>query len=473
MSLSTLTITTLREKLTAGEITPLDIIDDLEASITSKDEAIGGYLSCDFDAARELAKSADLSLPLGGIPIAIKDNINLLGQPCTCASNILAESFISPYDATVIERIKEAGGIIVGKANQDEFAMGSSNEYSAFGATKNPVNPEHVPGGSSGGSAAAVASGLVDYALGSDTGGSIRQPAGFCGVVGLKPTYGRVSRYGLTAFASSLDQIGPITRTVKQSAELLQVIAGKDPHDATSAEVEIDDYVAKLNDDSVKTIGVPYHLLQEGLDPEVKLRIEEAIELLKKDGKKIKEIQLPYLKYSIAAYYILATAEASSNLARFDGVRYGARENVEVNSINEFYAKNREAGFGPEVKRRIMLGTYVLSSGYYDAYYAKAQKVRRLIYEDFQKTYKEVDAIILPACPTPAFKIGELVNDPMAMYLSDIFTVSINIAGIPGISVPVGNTKAGLPVGMQILGNLYEESRILQLAQRVETLQNS
>ncbi len=417
-------------------------------------------------------EQAKIKGPLSGKLIAIKDNMNVTGLQTSCGSEFL-KNYIAPYDATVIEKIKKAGGIIVGKANQDEFAMGSSNEYSAFGPTKNPVNPNHVPGGSSGGSAAAVAAGLVDYALGSDTGGSIRQPAGFCGVVGLKPTYGRVSRYGLTAFASSLDQIGPITKTVKQSAELLQVIAGKDPNDASSAEVDVEDYVATLNNDSVKTIGVPYHLLQEGLDPEVKARIEEAIEMLKKDGKEIKEIELPYLKYSIAAYYILATAEASSNLARFDGVRYGARKEGDVESINEFYAKNREAGFGPEVKRRIMLGTYVLSSGYYDAYYAKAQKVRRLIYEDFQKAYDKVDAIILPTCPTPAFKIGELVNDPMAMYLSDIFTVSINIAGIPGISVPVGKTEGGLPVGMQILGNLYEEGKILQLAQRVEILQNS
>lgn len=418
------------------------------------------------------ATQSKINGPLSGKLIAIKDNMNVIGLQTSCGSNFL-KNYIAPYDATVIDRIKKAGGIIVGKANQDEFAMGSSNEYSAFGPCKNPVNPEHVPGGSSGGSAAAVAAGLVDYALGSDTGGSIRQPAGFCGVVGLKPTYGRVSRYGLTAFASSLDQIGPITKTVKQAAELLQVIAGKDEFDATSTDIEVDDYVSKLNDDSVKTIGVPYHLLQEGLDPDVKVRIEEAIELLKKDGKVIKEIKLPYLKYSIAVYYILATAEASSNLARFDGVRYGSRSSEKVESINDFYAKNREAGFGPEVKRRIMLGTYVLSSGYYDAYYAKAQKVRRLIYEDFQNAYKKVDTILLPTCPTPAFKLGEHVNNPMAMYLSDIFTVSVNIAGIPGISIPVGNTSKGLPVGMQILANLYEESKILQLAQRMETLQNS
>ena len=402
--------------------------------------------------------------------IAIKDNINVKGLPNTCGSKFL-KNYISPYDATVIERIKKVGGTIVGKANLDEFAMGSSTEYSAYGATKNPVNPDHVPGGSSGGSAAAVAAGLVDYALGSDTGGSIRQPAGFCGVVGLKPTYGRVSRYGITAFASSLDQIGPITKTVKQSAELLQVIAGKDEKDATSTDIEVDDYVGKLDKDTVKTIGVPFHLLQEGLHPDVKARVDESIEKLKKAGKTIKEITLPHLSYSIAVYYILATAEASSNLARFDGVRYGARTSKDAESIDEFYSTNREFGFGAEVKRRIMLGTYVLSSGYYDADYAKAQKVRRLIYEDFQKAYKDVDTIILPTCPTPAFKIGEHVNNPMAMYLSDIFTVSINIAGIPGLSVPIGNSADGLPVGLQVLGNLYEEKKILQLGQTIESLQ--
>ena len=414
-------------------------------------------------------KQKSINGSLSGKLIAIKDNINVKGLPNSCGSEFL-KNYIAPYDATVIKRIKEAGGIIVGKANLDEFAMGSSTEYSAFGVTKNPVNPEHVPGGSSGGSAAAVAAGLVDYALGSDTGGSIRQPAGFCGVVGLKPTYGRVSRYGITAFASSLDQIGPITRTVDQSAELLQVIAGKDEHDATSTDIEVDDYLGKINDDSVKKIGVPYHLLEDGLHPEVKARILETIAKLKKAGKEVIDISLPHLSYSIAVYYILATAEASSNLARFDGVRYGKRTSGNVESINDFYAANREAGFGDEVKRRIMLGTYVLSSGYYDAYYARAQKVRRLIYEDFQKAYKEVDTILLPTCPTPAFKIGELVDDPIAMYLSDIFTVSINIAGIPGISVPVGNSADGLPIGMQILGNLYEESKILQLAKVVESL---
>lgn len=401
--------------------------------------------------------------------IIVKDNINVKGLPCSCGSRFL-ENYIAPYDAHVIGRIREAGGTIAGKANMDEFAMGSSTEYSAFGPTLNPVSPEHVPGGSSGGSAAAVAAGLSDYALGSDTGGSIRQPASFCGVVGLKPTYGRVSRYGLTAFASSLDQIGPLTRTVRQSAELLQVIAGKDARDATSSDIPVDDYLSALERDEVRRIGVPFHLLQEGLDPEVKARFDESIALLKKQGKEVRDVSLPHLKYSIAVYYILATAEASSNLARFDGIRYGARPSRESDSINEFYAQNREYGFGAEVKRRIMLGTYVLSSGYYDAYYARAQKVRRLIHDDFQKAFCEADVLMLPTCPVLPFKLGEHVDDPLAMYLSDIFTVSVNIAGIPGISVPAGNSDTGLPVGVQILGNLYQEGKILQLGQILESL---
>lgn len=401
--------------------------------------------------------------------IVIKDNINVKGLPNTCGSRFL-KPYISKYDATVIRRIKAAGGMIPGKANMDEFAMGSSTEYSAMGPTKNPVNPDHVPGGSSGGSAAAVAAGLSDYALGSDTGGSIRQPASFCGVVGLKPTYGRVSRYGITAFASSLDQIGPITKTVKQSAELLQVIAGKDEKDATSADVPVDDYLAALTKNNIQTVGVPYHILTDGVNPEVKASFDATIEKLKKAGKTIVEIELPNLSYSIAAYYILATAEASSNLARFDGVRYGQRGDSDIASIDDFYAKNREAGFGPEVKRRIMLGTYVLSSGYYDAYYAKAQKVRRLIYNDFQKAFKKAETIVMPTYPDLPFKLGEHVNDPLKMYLSDIFTVSLNIAGLPGMSVPVGKSQNGLPMGMQIIGNLYKESDILQLGQLVEQL---
>lgn len=406
---------------------------------------------------------------LSGKLIIVKDNINVKGMPCTCGSRFL-ENYIAPYDAHVIERIHAEGATVAGKANMDEFAMGSSTEHCAWGPTLNPVNPEYVPGGSSGGSAAAVAAGLSDYALGSDTGGSIRQPASFCGVTGLKPTYGRVSRYGLTAFASSLDQIGPITRTVRQSAKLLQAIAGKDERDATSSDVPVDDYLSALNKDEITKIGVPFHLLQRGLDPEVKTLFEAALQKLKSMGKSIIDISLPHLKYSIAVYYILATAEASSNLARFDGIRYGISKSEEADSIEEFYAQNREYGFGAEVKRRIMLGTYVLSSGYYDAYYARAQKVRRLIHDDFQKSFSIVDVILLPTCPVLPFKLGEHLDDPLSMYLSDIFTVSVNIAGIPGLSVPVGTSQQGLPVGMQILGNLYEESKILQLGHHLETL---
>ncbi len=415
-------------------------------------------------------KQSSVKGPLSGKTVVVKDNINVRGLPCTCGSAFL-KNYVSPYNATVIERIMKAGGIIAGKANMDEFAMGSSTEYSAMGATRNPAAPDHVPGGSSGGSAAAVAAGLTDYALGSDTGGSIRQPAAFCGVVGLKPTYGRVSRYGLTAFASSLDQVGPLTRTVRQSAELLQVIAGKDACDASSSETETEDYLAGLEKDTVRSVGVPFHLLEEGLHPEVKARFDETVRILEKHGKKIVEISLPHLRYSIAAYYILATAEASSNLARFDGVRYGSRNPGNGSTIDDFYAENREYGFGPEVKRRIMLGTFVLSSGYYDAYYARAQKVRRLIYEDFQKALNKADAILLPATPNPPFRLGEHLDDPMAMYLSDIFTVSVNIAGIPGLSVPAGHTQDGLPVGIQILGGLYEESKVLQLGNTLESLQ--
>jgi aspartyl-tRNA(Asn)/glutamyl-tRNA(Gln) amidotransferase subunit A len=419
---------------------------------------------------REYAEQRDNQGPLAGKLIVIKDNINVKGLPCSCGSRFL-KNYISPYDAHVIERIREAGGTVAGKANMDEFAMGSSTEHSAFGPTLNPADPGYVPGGSSGGSAAAVAAELSDYALGSDTGGSIRQPASFCGVVGLKPSYGRVSRYGLTAFASSLDQIGPITRTVRQSAELLQVIAGKDKRDATSTELPVDDYVSALQRDEVKTIGIPRHLLQEGLDPEVKARFDEAVDALKRQGKILRDISLPHLKYSIAVYYILATAEASSNLARFDGIRYGAQQAGKVDSIDDFYAANREYGFGAEVKRRIMLGTYVLSSGYYDAYYARAQKVRRLIHNDFKKAFRDIDVILLPTAPVLPFKLGEHLDDPLSMYLSDIFTVSVNIAGNPGLSVPIGTSQNGLPIGMQILGDLYEESRILQLGQTVESLQ--
>lgn len=472
MSLSTLTITTLREKLTAGEITPLDIIDDLEASITSKDEAIGGYLSCDFDAARELAKSADLSLPLGGIPIAIKDNINLLGQPCTCASNILAESFISPYDATVITKLKAAGAIPLGKVNLDEFAMGSTTSSSAIKRTNNPHDTDRTPGGSSGGSAAVVAADTAIASLGSDTGGSIRQPASHCGVVGIKPSYGRVSRYGLVAFASSLDQIGPITKSVDDAALMLNAICGEDKMDSTSLDVKTPDFTANIND-GVKglKLGIPKEYFAAGIDPEVLSVVNTAIEKLKAAGAETVEVSLPHTEYAVATYYILAPAEASSNLSRFDGIRYGNRV-MDAKNLIDTYKKSRSAGFGSEVKRRIILGTYALSSGYDHKYYDKAQRVRTLIRQDFNNAFENVDAILAPVCPTAAPKHGENSDDPLKEYLADICTIAANLAGIPGISVPAGTVASDsgstLPVGLQILGPHLGEEVVLRVAKSAE-----
>ena len=463
MSLSTLTITTLREKLTAGEITPLDIIDDLEASITSKDEAIGGYLSCDFDAARELAKSADLSLPLGGIPIAIKDNINLLGQPCTCASNILAESFISPYDATVITKLKAAGAIPLGKVNLDE---------SAIKRTNNPHDTDRTPGGSSGGSAAVVAADTAIASLGSDTGGSIRQPASHCGVVGIKPSYGRVSRYGLVAFASSLDQIGPITKSVDDAALMLNAICGEDKMDSTSLDVKTPDFTANIND-GVKglKLGIPKEYFAAGIDPEVLSVVNTAIEKLKAAGAETVEVSLPHTEYAVATYYILAPAEASSNLSRFDGIRYGNRV-MDAKNLIDTYKKSRSAGFGSEVKRRIILGTYALSSGYDHKYYDKAQRVRTLSRQDFNNAFENVDAILAPVCPTAAPKHGENSDDPLKEYLADICTIAANLAGIPGISVPAGTVASDsgstLPVGLQILGPHLGEEVVLRVAKSAE-----
>lgn len=413
-------------------------------------------------------EQAQINGPLSGKIIAVKDNINVKGLPTTCGSRILS-SYISLYDATVIKKIKEAGGIILGKTNLDEFAMGSSNEYSAFGPVKNPVDPERVPGGSSGGSAAAVASGYVDYALGSDTGGSIRQPAAFTGTVGLKPTYGRVSRYGLTAFASSFDQIGPITRTVKQSAELLNIIAGQDQKDSTSVHVPVQEYT-QFADGHTKglKIGVPGHLLEQGVDEDVLTSFYETVDILKKQGVQIRDIRLKYADYAIAAYYILATAEASSNLARYDGIRYGRNQKDQPEDLYTYYAENRSKGFGDEVKRRIMLGTYVLSSGYYDAYYARAQKARTLISTEFNTLLSDLDAIMIPTTPTTAFKLGENINDPLKMYLNDVFTVSVNIAGLPAISIPVRPDSKGLPVGCQFIGKAYDEGTILRLGHSIE-----
>src|SRR6266571_2481365 len=405
--------------------------------------------------------------PLGGVPVGIKDVMSTRGVRTTAGSKIL-DKYIPPYDCTAVARLEAAGAVVLGKMNCDEFAMGSSNENSAYNPVRNPHDLSRVPGGSSGGSAAAVAAGMAVATLGSDTGGSIRQPASFCGVVGLMPTYGRVSRYGLIAFASSLDHIGPLTKTVKDAATVLRTIAGRDPMDSTSAELPVPDYVAEL-DQPVKgmKVGVAKEYLGEGLDAEVRSAIEAAIQKLANLGCEIVEVSLPHTKYAIPAYYLVATAEASSNLARFDGVRYGYRaENVR--SLSDVYRRSRDQGFGAEVKRRIMLGTYALSAGYYDAYYLKAQRVRTLLTRDFEEAFKKVDAIVAPTSPTEAFKLGEKVDDPLAMYLADIYTVTANLAGIPGISIPVGRSKENLPIGMQIFGKHFAESTILRVANAYE-----
>jgi aspartyl-tRNA(Asn)/glutamyl-tRNA(Gln) amidotransferase subunit A len=398
---------------------------------------------------------------LEGVPIAIKDNICIQGKKITCASKILS-SHISVYDATVIKRLKEAGLKIIGTTNMDEFAFGSSCENSCYGPTKNPWDRERVPGGSSGGSAAAVASRLVPFALGSDTGGSIRQPASFCGVVGFKPTYGRVSRFGLVAFGSSLDQIGPITTNFIDCAHLLNIICGFDENDSTSASVEVPDFTKALEEDikGIK-IGIPQEYFTEGLDKEVKKIVEEAIEVFKTKGAIISSINLPFSKYAVATYYIIASSEASSNLQRFDGIKYGLR--IESPDLREVYTKSREKGFGDEAKRRIFLGTYSLSTGFYEAYYLRALKVRRLIKEDFENSFKNVDVILTPTSPTPAFKIGEKITDPLSMYLSDIYTISANLAGLPAVSFPCGFTKDNLPVGMQLIGKEFDEFTLIKL----------
>jgi aspartyl-tRNA(Asn)/glutamyl-tRNA(Gln) amidotransferase subunit A len=417
--------------------------------------------------AEEFDKSSD-ALPLKGVAVAVKDNICTKGMRTSCGSRIL-HNYNAHYDATAIKRLKDAGAIIVGKTNMDEFAMGSSNENSAFGAAKNPWDVTRVPGGSSGGSAVAVASGVVQAALGSETGGSVRQPASLCGVVGFKPTYGRISRYGLVAFASSLDNIGIFGQTSRDVADVLSVIAGRDKHDSTSADVAVPDYLTTL-DESIegRTIGVPRELFGDGLDREVRESVLAAIDNFEKLGAKIVDIELPYAKYGIAVYYIIATAEASSNLARFDGVRYGFRAE-DAHELREMYFKTREEGFGAEVKRRIMLGTYVLSSGYYDAYYAKAQKTRTLVKRDYINAFANCDAILTPTSPTTAFKIGERSDDPLAMYLSDIYTVSANLAGVPAISVPCGLSSEGLPIGVQLVGNFWSEASLLNFAHKYET----
>lgn len=468
--LPALSIAELQPLLRRCEVSPREVIDGLRARIEAIDPKIGAYLSLNFEAAAEEAAKANVDLPLGGIPLAIKDIINVNGQPCTCASKIL-QRYRSTYDATVIQKLRAAGAIPFGKTNLDEFAMGSSTENSAIKLTRNPWDISRVPGGSSGGSAAAVAADAAIGALGSDTGGSIRQPAALSGVVGFKPTYGRVSRFGLVAFASSLDQIGPLTKTVRDAALIMNAIAGHDPQDSTSRDEPVPDYASKLGVDlrGVR-LGLPREYLSEGIDAQVKAAIDVAVKQISSLGAEIVEVSLPTTEYAIAVYYIIATAEASANLARFDGVRYGHRaENPK--DILDLYGRTREEGFGPEVKRRIILGTYVLSSGYYDAYYLRAQRVRELIRRDFESVFKKVDAVISPTSPVPAFRFGERVADPLQMYLADIFTIAANLAGICGISVPCGFADvngARLPIGLQLLGRALDEARILQIAHAYE-----
>ncbi len=467
-------ISELLRQYRAGETTPADVISTLAESISGRDGVTGAYLAFDVEAARAEAAAADVSQPLGGIPVGIKDNINVLGQPCTCGSKFLSENYRSPYDATVVRKLREAGAIPFGRLNMDEFAMGSASENSAFKVVRNPRAPERIAGGSSGGSAAAVADGTAVATLGSDTGGSIRQPASHCGVVGLKPSYGRVSRYGLVAFASSLDQIGPLTATVEDAARVLQAIAGHDPLDSTSLDVPVPDFLESLDAGVAgMRIGVVRDMLDGGLDAGVRRCIEAAIAKLAGLGAEIVDVELPHNRHAVATYYVIAPAEASSNLARFDGIRYGRR--AAAGDILEVYHQSREQGFGPEVKRRIILGTYVLSSGYYDAYYGRAQKVRTLIRRDFDEAFSRCDAIITPTSPVPARRLGEFADDPLHEYLSDVFTLAANLAGIPGISVPAGTAPATgdpsleLPVGLQILAPHLAESTVLRVARAVES----
>ena len=473
-----LTISELTAKLARREVSARDAMQSCLDQIARVDGEIHAFISHDATDALAQADAVDKSIasgvtlsqkPLLGVPIAVKDVLAVKGQPLNCGSKILGK-FISPYDATVIEKLKSAGAVVFGRLNMDEFAMGSSTENSAFGLTRNPWDPTRIPGGSSGGSAAAVAADECLASLGTDTGGSIRQPAALCGCVGLKPTYGRVSRYGLVAFASSLDQIGPFTKDIRDSAILLQALSGVDPRDSTSVPQPVPNYAASLTGD-IKglKIGLAKEYMIGGLDSEVKASVDAAVKRLEKLGAEIVEVSLPHTDYAVATYYIIATAEASANLARFDGVRYCAR--VEGNDLFEMYAKTRGAGFGPEVKRRIILGTYVLSSGYHDAYYLRAQKVRTLIRNDFLKAFEKVDAIVTPTTPTAAFKIGEKSGDPLQMYLSDIFTISCNLAGICGLSLPCGFTgksQPRLPIGLQLLGKPFGEETIFKIGHAYE-----
>ncbi len=467
------TVAGVRAALQAKKVSARELAAEFYGRIDRRNGELNAFLTLSPERAYAQAGRIDAAVargealpPLAGVPIAIKDVISTLGIRTTCGSKIL-ESYVPPYDATAVERLNRAGAVFLGKTNCDEFAMGGSNENSAYGPVRNPVALDRVPGGSSGGSAAAVAAGLAVAALGTDTGGSIRQPGAYCGVPGLMPTYGRVSRYGLVAFASSLDKIGPLAANVADAAAVMAVIAGHDANDSTSAAVPVPDYAAELEKPvQGLRIGVPEDYFGAGLDPEVKEKVQAGIALLERLGCRRIPLQMPHTDYAIAAYYIIATAEASSNLARYDGVRYGLR--VPGSTLVEMYRRTRERGFGPEVKRRIMLGTYALSAGYYDAYYLRAQKVRALIARDFADAFRKVDAIVTPTSPTAAFRLGEKTSDPLQMYLADIYTVTGSLAGVPGISVPCGKTKAGLPVGMQILTPHFSEDRVLQIAAAFE-----
>jgi aspartyl-tRNA(Asn)/glutamyl-tRNA(Gln) amidotransferase subunit A len=467
------TIATVRDALLTKKTSARELAKDFYAHIERRNPELNAFLALCPERAYAQADSVDAAVakgqplpPLAGVPVAIKDVISTQGVRTTCGSKIL-ETYTPPYDATAIERLEKAGAVILGKTNCDEFAMGSSNENSAYGLVRNPAATDRVPGGSSGGSAAAVAAGLSVVSLGTDTGGSIRQPGAYCGIPALMPTYGRVSRYGLIAFASSLDRIGPFATSITDAATVMSVIAGHDSNDSTSADEAVPDYLAEMAKPVAGLrIGVPEDYFGKGLDPEVKAKVEAGIALLEELGCTRVPLKMPHTDYAIATYYVVATAEASSNLARYDGVRFGLR--VQGNTLMDMYRKTRERGFGPEVKRRIMLGTYALSSGYYDAYYLRAQKVRSLIARDFADAFETVNAILTPTAPTPAFKLGEKTADPLEMYLADIYTVTGSLAGIPGISVPCGKTSAGLPIGMQIFASHFGEARILQLARAFE-----
>jgi aspartyl-tRNA(Asn)/glutamyl-tRNA(Gln) amidotransferase subunit A len=469
MNLHLLTIHELHDRLKSREISSQELTESIFRRIDATEGKLNSFITLCRESALAEAKKADERFrkgedvcPLLGIPIALKDIFLTQGVLTTCASKILG-NFIPPYDGTTVKKLKKAGAVTVGKTNMDEFAMGSSTENSAFSVTRNPWKLDRVPGGSSGGSASAVAADQCIASLGTDTGGSIRQPAACCGVVGLKPTYGRISRFGIIAFASSLDQVGPITKDVTDCALMLEAIGGYDPSDSTSVNIPVPNYRSYLNG-AVRDlkIGVPKEYFIAGMQPEVEKAVRDAIRVLEKNGVRVEEISLPHTEFAVAVYYIIATAEASSNLARYDGMKYGYR--AQAKDLTETYLKTREQGFGPEVKRRIMLGTYALSAGYYDAYYLKAQKVRALIKKDFEEAFKKCDAILTPTAPTTAFKIGEKTQDPLQMYLSDIFTISVNLAGVPALSVPCGFDSGGLPVGLQLIGKHFDETTILRIA---------